>query len=292
MGIGIPPALPTGLGLREGSGAVESLPPGINSWPSPSGRSPIVSETRPWFPESFGFARWTQEETTMTLLHDKRQAARTINDALNRPRTLDDLVKFEPAERERVVEWHERAYLFGHYDSRGGAYLVLALNLNEATGKYAVAIGVDEDEFDLAGDDYIKRVSLVVLDLPLPANGSELLADYTDTASRSYDLMVIEHKFGRRWSESETLVLFRAIVSRPSSYRMPMQTPRGSRRSPSERTRSASCWCGEEMLRWDATHTDVTTSGNDAPATGEGGRSAPTRGTSSSSGRGRSTGSS
>jgi hypothetical protein len=147
----------------------------------------------------------------MTLIHDKRQAPKTINDALNRPRTLDDLVQFELGDRERVVEWHERAYLFGHYDSRGGASLVLARNLNEATAKYGVAMGFDEDdEFDIAGDDYIKRVSLVVLDVSLPANGSELLADYTGTPDRSYDLRVVEHKFGRRWSESDTLVLFRA----------------------------------------------------------------------------------
>jgi hypothetical protein len=47
---------------------------------------------------------------------------------------------------DRQVEEHPRCFLFGHYDSRGGATLVRAKNLLEAFAKYAESFGWTVDE--------------------------------------------------------------------------------------------------------------------------------------------------
>src|SRR5262249_47281510 len=54
-----------------------------------------------------------------------------------------------PKYTDRQVEVHPRCFLFGHYDSRGGATLIPAPHLIEAFRTYAQAFGYDrnlEDE--------------------------------------------------------------------------------------------------------------------------------------------------
>lgn len=76
------------------------------------------------------------------------------------------------------VEYLERAYLYGHYDSRGGAAMIIASDIMKAHQTYL-------DNFfpgmanldDVLIDDFIGRFSVVVCGSPLPPAG-ELLKPY------------------------------------------------------------------------------------------------------------------
>lgn len=111
------------------------------------------------------------------LMGDSRECAKAVNAImLQGPR---------PGQKaDRQAEWFEKAYVFGHYDSRGGATLVLAKNHVEALQKYGAAFCVDDDAeyrdnaIDGLQDDFIKRVELIVCDEPLPAEEAELDEEY------------------------------------------------------------------------------------------------------------------
>jgi len=57
---------------------------------------------------------------------------------------------------ERVVQFIPRAYVFGHYDSRGGASLIVADTIAEAIRKYATIFGWDGDLEDLGQKEYFQ----------------------------------------------------------------------------------------------------------------------------------------
>jgi len=112
---------------------------------------------------------------------------------------------------ERAVQFVPRAYVFGHYDSRGGAALVVADTIAKAIVKYARVFGWDENLEDLGQKEYLRDQGLqgqaledeynawkktalqdiedehiftcqvVVCDGSLPAEEAELDADYAET---------------------------------------------------------------------------------------------------------------
>lgn len=85
---------------------------------------------------------------------------------------------------EREVGRIGRAYLFGHYDSRGGSTLVVERNLSRALVAYAKSFGYGDEELehDAAEEDYVARYTIIVCDRALSTadDGAELLADYRD----------------------------------------------------------------------------------------------------------------
>jgi hypothetical protein len=109
---------------------------------------------------------------------------------------------------EREVGRIERAYLFGHYDSRGGSTLVVAKNLSRALVSYAASFGYGDEvlEHDAAEEDYVARYVVIVCDRPLSSadDGAELLADYRDDGG-GYRLGVLQSRWRdasrRRWSK-------------------------------------------------------------------------------------------
>ena len=73
------------------------------------------------------------------MMNDDRQCAQAVN-ALTAPE------KPGPKLTDRQVEEHPRCFLFGHYDSRGGASLVPAKNVFDAFKIYASSFGFSVDE--------------------------------------------------------------------------------------------------------------------------------------------------
>ena len=110
---------------------------------------------------------------------------------------------------EREVGRIERAYLFSHYDSRGGSTLVLGKNLSRALVAYAASFGYGDEalEHDVAEEDYVARYAVMVCDRPLTAadDGAELLADYRDDGA------------GYRWGVVQSR--WRDASHRPSRWR-------------------------------------------------------------------------
>lgn len=140
-------------------------------------------------------------------------------------------------ERERV----EKVYLFAHYESRGGASLVVARNHLDAVSTYLTAFdaeglrvyvseGEGEDAaraavdnlVDAAQDDFVARYELRVCDAPLPEGDDELLEEYRDDGG--YRFGVVERRYFRadlsarasktthgrwsKWSDSTVAVLW------------------------------------------------------------------------------------
>ena len=116
------------------------------------------------------------------LIGDDRACARALTDLM--------FAKPDPDQKaDRQQGPAEKAYVFGHYDSRGGAALVIASNHIEAIKKYCKAffcIDTDDepdkelasDHIDMAQEDFLFRADVVCCDAPLPADGIELDADY------------------------------------------------------------------------------------------------------------------
>lgn len=118
---------------------------------------------------------------------------------------------------DREVEGIAKLYLFGHYDSRGGATAVIARNHVDAVKAYLAAFDPDglrayvqeregedaarkavDDLVDAAQDDFLARYELRVCDVALPDAADELLEEYRD--SDGYRFGVVQ----RRYSRSES----------------------------------------------------------------------------------------
>lgn len=127
------------------------------------------------------------------MIGDDRECAAAVTDLL-----LAQARPGKDKKADRQVEQTRTAYVFGHYDSRGGAALVLADNHIEALKKYMAAFfscdlsQTDEDKeyvdgmIDAAQEDFIKRVQLVVCDEALPDEEAELDATYADEGGYLY----------------------------------------------------------------------------------------------------------
>lgn len=118
---------------------------------------------------------------------------------------------------EREVARITRAYLFGHYDSRGGSTLVVAKNLSRALVAYALSFGYGDEELehDAAEQDYVARYTVIVCDRAFSTadDGAELLADYRDDGT-GYRFGVVQSRWrdsrGRRsrWRDTAYAVLW------------------------------------------------------------------------------------
>lgn len=104
----------------------------------------------------------------------------------------------------REVGRVERAYLFSHFDSRGGSSLVVVPTLARALAAYAEHLGLDEQAAaDIAEEDYVGRYAVIVCDKPLSAaDGAELLAGYRTDGGYSWGVVQARwhDQARRRWS--------------------------------------------------------------------------------------------
>lgn len=85
------------------------------------------------------------------MMNDNRECAQAVNAMLVSPG------KPGPKLSDRQVEEHPRCFLFGHYDSRGGATLIPARNLIEAFQKYASSFGFSVDEHGQLQDEGMRQ---------------------------------------------------------------------------------------------------------------------------------------
>lgn len=151
------------------------------------------------------------------LMGDQRECAKAVGAALT-PREKTTVIS------KRQVEEHPRCFLFGHYDSRGGATLVRAKNLIEAFEKYACEAfcwtkddktGLLEDEgmrqymkseeeyeawrpdalHGLMEEDFMFSCNVVVCDEPF-GDKSELDYGYTGKADGESDYGYEGYRYG------------------------------------------------------------------------------------------------
>lgn len=120
------------------------------------------------------------------LIGDDRECARAVNELLEAPEPEAQTVVAGGRQKQVV----RRAFLFGHYDSRGGASLVVADEIGEAARKYACVHGLVDgpgvpveperkrEEADmihrLFADDYISWVEVFVCDASFPESDLDL----------------------------------------------------------------------------------------------------------------------
>ena len=137
---------------------------------------------------------------------------------------IRDMMKEAKAQRqsppmgEREKQVLQNVYLFGHYDSRGGAAAVQAPNLASAMVSYAVGMDFNiEDASDVwavGEEDYIGKRELVVLDGAFDIlEPQELLEGY---AENMYKVANLEYKFdlkGCTWTQDDRiLVLYKGTL--------------------------------------------------------------------------------
>jgi len=89
-------------------------------------------------------------EVATMLMNDPRAAAQAVNAMLTPKATAPKLT-------DRQVEEHPRCFLFGHYDSRGGATLIPAKHLFEAFARYATSFGFEKDSKGELQDEGMKQ---------------------------------------------------------------------------------------------------------------------------------------
>jgi hypothetical protein len=115
-----------------------------------------------------------------------------------------DMMKVAKAQRqapfmgEREKQVLQNVYLFGHYDSRGGAAIVQAPNLASAMVAYAVGIEFNIEDADdvwaVGEEDSIGKRELVVLDEPFNVlKPQELLEGYAEIGG--YKAAKVEYNF-------------------------------------------------------------------------------------------------
>jgi hypothetical protein len=119
--------------------------------------------------------------------------------------------------KARTVTTLEKAYLFGHYDSRGGSMLILARHHIDALRVYGEVFCVEEfkdepkvynTQIDNLQEDFIARYRVIFCDAPCPTEPAELLEDYTEDG-KGWKFGVVRNKFRGEWSESGTAVFWR-----------------------------------------------------------------------------------
>lgn len=112
------------------------------------------------------------------------------------------------AENAATRQW---GFLFGHYDSRGGATLVVAPRLDVACHEYAALFGLTLDKesegyahCDPVGDDYNGRYPVLFYGrVPFPG---ELLADYQTAEDVGFDAFWLVRTFDWSGQTSERRV--------------------------------------------------------------------------------------
>lgn len=131
---------------------------------------------------------------------------------------IRDMMKAAKAQRQspligdREKQLLQSVYLFGHYDSRGGAAMVQAPNLASAMVAYAVGMEFNIEDADdvwaVGEEDYIGKREVVVLDGTFDIDEpQELLEGY---AEHGYKVANLEYKFDLPkflWTEDDRLLI-------------------------------------------------------------------------------------
>lgn len=156
------------------------------------------------------------------LIGDNRACAAALNELLKGPEP-ETRMMIGGGRQKQVVR---RAFLFGHYDSRGGASLVVADEIGEAVRKYAAAFGMvgelaedasEEDRREQAetlhqmfAEDYMAWVEVYVCDGELPDGDAELDDDYAEGGFR-YGRIEEKYKDSSagKWQKTNKLVLWK-----------------------------------------------------------------------------------
>lgn len=110
--------------------------------------------------------------------------------------------------KDGIAQIIERAYVFGHYDSRGGTTMIKSNTLAAAAARYDTECGAYPDspeEFaDFATDDYIGCFKVVVYGTSLEAGE---VMEFGGNCFRRIAQLQSRHQ-GGPWGNSNTLVLF------------------------------------------------------------------------------------
>ena len=129
------------------------------------------------------------------LMNDSRRCAQAVNEMLA---DANELASFcwahEENEKalglreipvlEREVGYHHKVWLFGHYDSRGGASMLIGGTAGQALAKYADSFAYEEGEdmTDVALEDLNQIVGrplpLIILDRELEMESQELMKSF------------------------------------------------------------------------------------------------------------------
>lgn len=156
------------------------------------------------------------------LIGDQRAAAKAVNAMMEAVAKRRGEPQFE-----REVDYIHKAYIFGHYDSRGGAMLVQAPNVKVAMEDYLKECEIgftDTGEFDpdnyawdTAYEDLSTQglFSVIVCDEVLPDRG-ELLAGYNDDGykvARLESRMIMSQPDETQWYEIPVVVLWKGDAS-------------------------------------------------------------------------------
>lgn len=127
------------------------------------------------------------------------------------------------AERIKFDKWPTAAmvdgWLFGHYDSRGGAVLVEEAHILPALKTYLggffamPADEINDDAFDMAHEDLIGRRTFVFLGTEQPERGGELLGSYRDEGGWEAFKLEMHYSDGGEWFENETYVILLPVTA-------------------------------------------------------------------------------
>lgn len=155
------------------------------------------------------------------LMGDNRAVAKAVNALMTPKETVG------PKISDRQVEEHPRCFLFGHYDSRGGATLVKARNLLEAVSRYAVEAFQwevvdgkleepgqreylkDDAEYEawkpdalhsLVEEDFMFSCNVIVCDAPFPDDQVDLDYGYDDENGYRYGVVQYRWKH-KHWGD-------------------------------------------------------------------------------------------
>ena len=142
----------------------------------------------------------------MQMMDDGRQVTQTINDLMKEMEQRRSLPQF-PNE----VQYIHQAFLYSHFDSRGGSTIIVAPHILKAHEVYNQAFGGDQTSLNIITDDYRGAYSLVVLGEKLTLDtddSTELLAEYDGR----YQIGVLQSRWQSEgewqpWEDAPTLIL-------------------------------------------------------------------------------------
>lgn len=157
------------------------------------------------------------------LIGDQRECAKAVNAML--AAAEDERASRPVVEGGREKQKIRRAFLFGHYDSRGGATLLLASWIGEAVQKYAKAFGMfdadppkdAEEERErletmqsLFEEDFETVVEVTVCDGTLGDQERDLDQDYGEDGFR-YGRVQRRPKASKsgKWENTQSLVMWK-----------------------------------------------------------------------------------
>lgn len=150
------------------------------------------------------------------LIPDGRQVTKVVNDMMKEASEKRTIPSF--GDREKL---YTKGYIFGHYDSRGGAFFIQAPNLPTAMVMYTRIFRYDENEtwesaIAVAEDDYLYPAEMIVLDEAIPeGEGHELDQDYGGI----YKIHLLQRRasWSKHWGLHEKILVLHKKSVKPFS---------------------------------------------------------------------------